>query len=238
MQINLDKKLFDDSEFVRVSVIRHVKKEVKTAYRDPLLLDLCRGISFTGKYEMPIVKPCTISVPSDSEIFSFHRAIPAKMANVFPHFYVSDDILERIWNHWREYEDKLRHFPAVISPDFSMFMDMLEPQRRYNCFRNKLLAARWQADGLVVIPSISWADRNSFGYAIDGWPKFSVIAINSTGLGNDKRSKRLWKEGYQYVLEQLHPILILRYGPKQPGEREDISIYYENDNKKSACYGR
>ena len=51
-------------------------------------------------------------------------------------------------------------------------------------------------------------------------------------------SKSLWIQGYKRAIETLEPLKIIRYGAKQEGEDESISIYYPNDNYKSACYGR
>ena len=227
--------LFDDFAFDVIQTQNREKKREKEAYIDALHLNLSDGVTFTGAYQMPIVSAVDIAAPND--IMSFHRAIPKRMKGVVPHFYVSDDMIERVWNHWEHYEQSLSAFEAVISTDFSMYREMPAPQRMYNCYRNKLLAARWQRDGLIVVPNVSWSDEASLDYAIDGWPKHSVIAINSTGLRNDRKGKYLWQIGYQHVVASLEPTLILRYGAKQPGEMEDISIYYENDNLKSARNG-
>lgn len=48
----------------------------------------------------------------------------------------------------------------------------------------------------------------------------------------------LWRKGYEEALRVLEPILIIRHGDKMPGEREDISVYYENINLKNLRNGR
>jgi hypothetical protein len=50
-------------------------------------------------------------------------------------------------------------------------------------------------------------------------------------------SKALWLKGYYYVVEQLEPILILRYGPKIKGEHEELSMYLENEQLNIVRHG-
>ena len=45
---------------------------------------------------------------------------------------------------------------------------------------------------------------------MEGWPKGSIIAINSTGIGLDKRCRYIWLEGYHAMLDILKPIHIIR----------------------------
>ena len=37
-----------------------------------------------------------------------------------------------------------------------------------------------------------------------------------------------WLDGYQYMINALKPVCILRYSPKIFGENESISIYLDN----------
>lgn len=70
-----------------------------------------------------------------------------------------------------------------------------------------------------------------YEYCFDGIPKHSIIAINSTGIGHDIRSKKGWIEGYKKAVELLQPTHIIRYGAKQDGELEENSTFFDNDNK-------
>ena len=71
----------------------------------------------------------------------------------------------------------------------------------------------------------------SYDICFDGYPKNSIIAINSTGCVQDKRSKELWHAGYEEVIKRLNPKHIVRYGAKLDGEMESISTYFNNDNQ-------
>lgn len=131
-----------------------------------------------------------------------------------------------------------KKFQGVISTDFSVYADMTMPMVQYNSYRNKLLASWWQKSGIPVIPNVSWSREWSYDFCFEGFPKNSVIAINSTGTGRDKFSKSLWMKGYEQAIKTLQPSHIIRYGVKHPGEWEEISTYFINDNTKFANNGR
>lgn len=185
---------------------------------------------------MPIVSAYNGPIPKS--IVSFNRARALRSSSFGVHFYIVDTFFECVWNSPEKYLALLKSFPAVISTDFSLYSDMLKPEIMWNTFRNKLLAAWWQKNGVAVIPNVSWGREWSHEMCIDGYPKNSIISINSTGLRTDCSSKRLWLSGYEKVLEALHPSHILRYGAKQEGEDESISTYFKNDNFNSSSYGR
>ena len=82
-------------------------------------------------------------------------------------------------------------------------------QMLWNSFRNKLLSAFYQRNGIRLIPAPSWGDLPHIELFMEGWPKGSVIAINSTGIGLDKRCRYIWLEGYHAMLDILKPIHII-----------------------------
>ena len=200
-----------------------------------LNLDLCERLKFTEKFEMPIVEPIDCEPPP--HIVAHYRLKNQKyFSNFVPHFYTTDENFQRLWNDVSQTMTELQRYPMVISPDFSVYLEMPMPMKEWNIFRNKLIAAIWQYSGLKVIPNISWTHFN-LELSFDGYPKHSVITVNSTGISHCPRSKPLWEKDYQVMVETLQPKHILRYGPKLSGEYEEISTYYENNNKTSAENG-
>lgn len=226
--------LFGDYVYRMVPVTKAVNNK---RFADLLLIKLREGISLTSKNEQPMVRRSKIICPP-KDIICFHRILAHPICGAIPHFYSDDQMLCRVWNRWEYYQNRFTQFDAVISPDFSTFRDLPITMIQHNIFRNKLLAARWQRNGLDVIPNVTFAGRETFEYAVEGWPHNSMIALNSTGLGRDKKSRFAWRDGYEYIIGELKPAHILRYGGRQEGEDEEISTYYENDNKKFAQYGR
>ena len=196
---------------------------------------ICQYLHMTGQYEMPVVRAINCSVPKD--IVALYHIDRCKNGGCIPHFYTEDRKFESTWTFPYKSLYKIARHPLIISPDFSVYEELAFPQKLWNIFRNKALAAWWQYNGLNVIPNVSWIYGKDYAISFDGWPKHSVIAVNSTGINDDEKCKTMWLEGYEVMLETLKPIHILRYGAKIEGENESISTYYENDNKKFARYG-
>lgn len=198
---------------------------------------LCAEVSFTETHQMPKMKAYHGDAPE--EIVAFHRARYIKGdSSKFIHFFIPDEKFKCFLGNPDRYIELCRRFGGIIAPDASVYAEMPMPFVQHHSCVNKLVGAWLQKQGVNVIPNVSWSHPWSYGFCFDGIPKHSVIAVNSTGIGNDSRAKELWIKGYRQMLEVLHPTLILRYGAKQIGERDDISIYYPNDNFKSAHHGR
>jgi len=205
-------------------------------YKIPLKHHLCTEVSFTSRYQMPLVQPYHGEIPE--KILSFNRARGHASNGAAVHFYIADGFFECVWSRPEVYLPMLQRFPFVISTDYSLYSDMLLPEVMWNTFRNKLLCAWWQKHGVNAIPNVSWCKEWSYDFVLEGYPKESIIAINSTGIGTDRLSKALWQKGYHRVLEVLKPTHILRYGAMQEGEDVSISTFYKNDNFNGATYGR
>ena len=199
---------------------------------------LCKGIDFTSKNQFPIVEPYYGDIPE--VLCSVHRLRKepdSLLRDICAHFFTSDSNFEAFWNTPFKYLQFLQRLGYVISTDFSLYSNMLLMQKLWNSFRNKLLSAFYQRNGVNLIPAPSWGDLDKIELYLEGWPKGSVIAINSTGIGQDKRCRYIWLEGYNAMLDILKPIHILRYGAFIEGEHREISTYYPNNNKID-YYGR
>ena len=193
-------------------------------------IELFRHLSYTGTYQMPMVKPYNGKIP-EFLIPNYRLSRRTMTCGVCPCFYTDDTQFERAWNKPREFIKSLTRYTYVTSPDFSVFLDLPRPIQMTNIFKNKALAAWWQSMSINVIPSISWTNIKHIEEDLDGWPMSSVIAINSTGIGLDKRAKHNWIEGYEATVDTLKPTFILRYGAIQESERAEISRYYPNANR-------
>ena len=223
-----------DISQVPLSIIHDNPKEF-----GPLHIKLCKGIDFTDKNQLPIVTRVVESIPD--RMSSFHRLKNVhanRLKGSCVHFFVDDKKIEPLWTKPQFYAKVLSRFDFVISTDFSVYMDMLRIQKWWNDFRNKLLAAYFQRFGVRIVPAPSWADMEDIERYAEGWPRESLIAINSTGVGHDKRSIHNWLDGYYAMLDILKPKHILRYGRMMEGEFHDISTFYDNNNQKGAYYGR
>ena len=199
----------------------------------PLHLHICKGIEFSSKYQLPLVKAEQIEIPDDiTAFYRIKKQSKEQSKKLLAHFYTADMKFEKIWNKPHLYITPFRQLYGIISPDFSILSNMLEAQRIWNDFRNKLLAAFYQKWNVTVIASPSWSnDIHNIERYMEGWPHNALVSINSTGVCMDKRARKTWLDGYFAMLDILHPTHILRYGGIIEGEKKEISTYYVNNNR-------
>lgn len=168
----------------------------------------------------------------------FSKALNGTNKDIVMVFYEPDTNFARILHNPKRYVEPLKKFTCVIGPDFSQKIGMAPFVNFYNHWWNMALTAYFQSQGVHMVPNVTWSDPASYTYAFVGIPKHSVIAINCTGIKGNHAAMYLWRKGYEEALRALEPILIIRYGDKMPGERDDISVYFENINLKNLRNGR
>ena len=67
------------------------------------------------------------------------------------HFFLYDYRFERVWKNPEADIEKLSRYRAVLSPDFSMYLEMAPVMQMYNVFRNRWCGAYWASKGIRVI---------------------------------------------------------------------------------------
>ena len=130
----------------------------------------------------------------------------------FTHFFIDDYQFERLWNKPLDYIDLLSQFDCVLTPDFSLYMDMPLPMQAYNEYRRRALGNIWQQHGLEVIPTLSWTTRDSYGFCFDGLPQGGTVATSSVGVHGNAQAEQVWTAGMQKALEVVQPKTLLLYG--------------------------
>lgn len=145
-------------------------------------------------------------------IVPFNRIFSVRRTDCGVHFFLHDYQFERLWNEPLRYLPRLSKFCCIFAPDFSLYVDMPEPVKRWNIYRNRLIGAWLQASGLTVIPTISWAETASFNYCFDGIEPHGTVAISTVGTGQNTLSQLLWKRGAAKMMELLKPTTVIVYG--------------------------
>lgn len=166
-----------------------------------------------GKYEMPYVEP-VYELNAENWI-GFNFAKQCKMEDrtkTGVHFWIDDYQFTRVWNDLNRSTEQLKSFGTVLGPDFSMYCDFPKVSQLWNCYRNHWLCAYWQVNGIQVIPSVLWGDRDSFEYCFDGLPQNSIVSVSSVGTQKSTFSQELFRDGYREMMDRLHPSQILFYG--------------------------
>lgn len=188
----------------------------------------------TGTFDIPCLLPenCTAE-----QFIGFNYAKTCKQPYVKGlHFFVDDYQFTRLWSNPDAYLDMLRKFKVVCTPDFSTYTDFPKAVQIYNHYRKHWLGAYWQANGITVIPTVSWSDKASFEWCFDGEPIGSTVAISSVGTQLNKDSRKLFIDGYNEMLARLQPSLIYFYGnvPKEcEGNIIRLAAYQEKFRNKT-----
>ena len=177
-------------------------------------------------YQMPIIKNDGL-VPSDLIGFNYAKTYEDKEVGV--HFYVDDYQFERIWNYPEKYVDILLEYDCILSPDFSLYMDMPMSMKIWNTYRSRFVGAYYQSKGINVIPTISWAEVETYDFCFLGIPEGSIVSISTVGVKENKDAFEVWKNGTKEMIERIKPSTILVYGGKVDFDYGDIDIrYFEN----------
>lgn len=188
-------------------------------YRD---VRFCHNVELFGPLEstpengIPILKP-ERWVPVEFIPFNFAKTCKDRSGKGI-HFFLDDYQFERAWNKAPETISLLSEFDAVMSPDFSTYVDWPVPVQRWNHYRKHCVGAYLQQKlGITVYPSISWSDEASFDWCFEGEPVGGCVAISSVGTQRNPDYKRGFLYGYDAMLERLQPETIIFHG-KVPEE--------------------
>ena len=158
---------------------------------------------------MPVLEPCDFK---PSRLMGFNYAKSATEFDAGLHFFIDDYQFERLWNRPLDYLPLLAKFECVLTPDFSLYMDMPLPMQAWNVYRSRALGKLWQERGLNVIPTLQYSDPRSFGFCLDTLPKGATIATSTVGVKTDEEAKNVWREGMTRALEVVKPKTLILYG--------------------------
>ena len=176
-----------------------------------------------GFYQMPVIESESY-IPDG--LMGFNYALTAKDATKGIHFYVDDYQFERIWNDPHKYIDVLRDFDCVLTPDFSLYMDMPMSMKIWNVFRSRLIGQMMQDEGLTVIPTVSWAEKETFDFCFDGLPEGGVMSISTVGVKQNETALEIWKAGTTELLKRKKPSALLVYGGAVDFDYGKTKVYY------------
>lgn len=165
----------------------------------------------------PIVCPDILPEDAPTRVIGFNEARTcAHPERVGVHFFLDDYQFERVWRTPGKYVNMLRAFPFVLGPDFSIYTDYPEPLQRWNHYRNQLLTAWLQNQGVRVIPTAGWADEASLEWCFDGLPYGGAVAVSTVGCLVRKQATEAFLRGFQAMLADSHPEQVIIYGKTTP----------------------
>ena len=158
------------------------------------------------------------------------------------HFFLYDYRFERVWKNPDNDIEKLSRYRAVLSPDFSMYLEMAPVMQLYNVFRNRWCGAYWASKGLRVIPTVNWGDESTFDFCFEGIEKGSVVAVSTyMASEHDNRcdQKEWFMAGYNEMLRRIDPEKIICYNTPFPEMQGNIiHVDYERSSWRYMNYER
>lgn len=178
-----------------------------------------------GKYNLPTLEPVD-HVPKKLQGFNYVLNKPDYSAGV--HFFLDDYQFERVWKRPDFYIEKLADFDCVLTPDFSLYTDMPIAMQLWNTYRSRLIGQMMQNWGYTVIPTVSWADADSYDFCFDGIPTKSTVAISTVGVKKSQQRIKIWQNGMDAMIDRLQPSRILVYGG---------AIEYDYKGIEVVCFG-
>ncbi|MDW3023124.1 DUF4417 domain-containing protein [Ligilactobacillus salivarius] len=192
-------------------------------------LDLYDKTEISGKYDIP--KIYSIEYMPD-DLLGFNYVTNTIDKSIGVHFFLDDYQIERVWNRPEFYINKLKDFDCVLTPDFSLYSDMPKSMMIWNTYRSRLIGQLMQKAGIIVIPTVSWADETTFDFCFDGLPQESTLAISTIGVKQNQSKYKVWQSGVDEMIKRCRPKKLMIYGGKVDYQfpKNIITKYYENKN--------
>lgn len=183
-----------------------------------------------GMFKLPLVKKQEISL-EDVKLIGYDKVNQSNDYDSIVHFFLDDYRFESIYNNPEKKLEQLKNFKAVLTPDFSMFVEMPLALQLYSTFKNRWVGAYLQEQGISVIPTIRWGDLTSFNFCFDGIEKGSIVAVSTIGV---KKEKSHFILGYNEMLQRIKPSKIICYGkPFDEMKGDIIEVDYGETNNLS-----
>ena len=183
-----------------------------------------------GYYNMPHLKR-TNHVPE--RLINFNEVLTSNDAKAGVHFFIDDYRFERVWNQPDRYIEILKRFDCAFTPDFSLYRDMPIAMKIWNIYRSRLIGQMCQNAGIIVIPTVSWAEEETFDFCFDGIEPGGTVAVSSVGVMRDREAQKIFKAGMAKLLEVCKPRKIIFYGkPMEELCKGGDCVCFSNENQQ------
>lgn len=165
---------------------------------------------------MPILRKCHTE---PDRLMGFNEILSRKRADhsAGVHFYLDDYQFERLWARPERYLHILSRFACVLTPDFSLYMDMPRAMKIWNVYRSRLLGQMMQDAGMAVIPTLSWAEPETFSFCFDGIEPGGTVSVSTVGVKRSREASDVWCAGFREAVRRLHPSCVILYGEALDG---------------------
>lgn len=181
----------------------------------------------SGFYEMPMLK-AEKHIPED--LISFNYVLNTDAFDKGVHFYIDDYQFERIWNDPRKYMERLKQFDCMLTPDFSLYMEMPRAMQIWNIYRSRLIGQIAQDENIKVIPTLSWTDPWSYKFCFDGIEPGGVVSVSTIGVKTTDKAMKIWTDGMNEAIKRLTPSCVIVYGGDIGYKFPCKAVFIDNHN--------
>ena len=196
---------------------------IRKGCKDNFHAFMVKGAEFDGYYDIPFIPQnfnldINMLLPYDKT--NKHIYEPGEVV----HFYLDDqkfDGPKGIWNGLSSGEkykrgvglSKFDGASAIITPDFSLYLDMPRVMQIWNVYRSRTVGYYLTTLGYNVIPNVRWTDEESYDFAFDGLYKGQIVAVGTLGCSKSIEDKILLVNGFIEMIKRVEPRLVIIYGP-------------------------
>jgi hypothetical protein len=169
-----------------------------------------------NKYNIPDLKaPTTTELPEPPLcLIPYNIRVRAEngYADAAMHFFLDDYRFEFVWSNPKQSFLRIQKAWLALTPDFSLYLDYPLAAQIWNTYRNRWCGAHWRAQGLVVVPTVSWSDKRSYDFCFAGIERGSPVAVSTVGAKWDSDTKRAFEHGFNEMVARINPRFIICYG--------------------------
>ena len=175
---------------------------------------------------MPVISK-TDYIPDD--LIGFNYMLTCKDKSKGIHCFVDDYQFERLWSSPLAYVEKVAAYDCFLTPDFSLYLDIPMAMKVWNVYRSRLIGQIMQDAGITVIPTVSWAEKETFTFCFDGIEPGGTVAVSTIGVKREETSYHIWCAGMDEMIRRLKPACILVYGGEVEYDYKGVPVrYYSN----------
>ena len=100
----------------------------------------------------------------------------------------------------------------ILAPDYSELGDIHAIENNYRLFKSRIVSLWLMFElGAIVIPNISFPDKNSYAFALDGLEGCSVVAISTKGHMDDVAENERLRDNIRFTVDTLQLKTIVVY---------------------------
>lgn len=196
---------------------------IRKGCKDNFQAFMVKDAIFDGYYDIPYIPQ--VSNFEIKTLISYDNTLNhSYVFGEVVHFYIDDqkfDGPKGIWSGIKNKETYKRGFnfqrfygaTAIISPDFSLYLDMPRCMQIWNVYRSRAVGYYLSQLGFNVIPNVRWTDESSYDFAFAGLYTGQTVAVGTLGCSKEKSDKTLLINGFIELIKKVRPNNIVIYGP-------------------------